>query len=256
MSGAGEDPRRAYGSLTSDQQSALDHAAGAQGISVLQLMEIAGWQVARWLFRAVEGRPTPILVIAGHGNNGGDGLVAARHLLTWGFPVTIALVAAPERLGDPVSAHLGALRALGAAVAVTPDGHVPEPLIDRAELVVDALLGSGLRGDPRPAQAAAIARMPAGRTFAVDLPSGLDGSTGTAGTPTVRALRTCTLTAMKAGLWTPVGRDHAGEITLADIGMPAAAWAAAGLIPPTLVRGGELLTIPTDTHVPATPPAA
>jgi hypothetical protein len=52
---------------------------------------------------------------------------------------------------------------------------------------------------------------------------------------------------MKAGLWTPSGRRHAGEITVADIGMPTAAWAAVRLAPPTLVRGGELLTIPADT---------
>ena len=116
MTGAGEEARRAYGSLTSQQQSALDLAASTQGVGVLQLMEIAGWQVARWLFATVAGRPARILVVAGHGNNAGDGLVAARHLLTWGFPVEIALVADPERLGELAASHLGAVRALGAAV--------------------------------------------------------------------------------------------------------------------------------------------
>ena len=119
-----------------------------------------------------------------------------------------------------------------------------------AEFVVDALLGTGVRGDPRPPQAAAIARLPAGRTVAIDVPSGLDASTGAPGAPTVQAIGTCTLTAMKAGLWTPSGRRHAGEITVADIGMPAAAWREAGLSPPARIRGGELLTIPTDTGDP------
>ena len=243
---AGAGARSRYGDLTSEQQSRLDRAATAQGVSVLQLMEIAGWQVARWVFAAVAGRRDPVLVVAGHGNNGGDGLVAARHLLTWGLPVRIALVAEPERLGELLTLHLGALRALGATVTEHPDGDLPPELV-AAGTVIDALLGTGVRGDPRPPQARAIALLPAGRTLAIDVPSGLDATTGTPGTPTVRALRTCTLTAMKAGLWTPEGRGHAGEITVADIGMPTTAWAAAGLVPPTLVSGGELLTIPADT---------
>ncbi|MGO8685841.1 MAG: NAD(P)H-hydrate epimerase [Candidatus Dormibacteria bacterium] len=246
--------QRAYGNLTSEQQSALDRSAGELGVSVLQLMEIAGWQVARWVHAMAAGGPVPIAVVAGHGNNGGDGLVAARHLLSWGFPVAVALVAEPERLGEPVATHLRAVRALGARVEVAPDGRIPAPLLEAA-IVVDALLGSGIRGDPRPAQAAAISLLPADRTVAVDVPSGLDATTGSAGTPTVRALRTCTLAAMKAGLWTPAGRRHAGEITVADIGIPASAWVAIGLEPPALVRGGELLTIPTDTAPPVLPAA-
>jgi hydroxyethylthiazole kinase-like uncharacterized protein yjeF len=245
--GAGDEARSEYGNLTSEQQSSLDRAATAQGVSVLQLMEIAGWQVARWVFVTAAGGRDPVLVVAGHGNNGGDGLVAARHLQTWGFPVRVALVAEPDRLGELLALHLGALRALGATVTAHPDGDLPWELVGSAGTVIDALLGTGVRGDPRPPQARAISRLPADRTVAIDVPSGLDATTGTPGTPTVRALRTCTLTAMKAGLWTPAGRRHAGEITVADIGMPTAAWAAAGLTPPALVRGGELLTIPTDT---------
>jgi NAD(P)H-hydrate epimerase len=239
--------RSRYGNLTSEQQSSLDRAATAQGVTVLQLMEIAGWQVARWLSATVGGHPDPVLVVAGYGNNGGDGLVAARHLHTWGFPVGVALVAEPERLGELPALHLGSLRAMGVPVTACPDGDLPAEILDGAGTVVDALLGTGVRGDPRPPQARAISRLPAGRTVAIDVPSGLDATTGTPGEPTVHALRTCTLTAMKAGLWTVQGRRHAGQITVADIGMPATAWAATGLTPPSLVRGGELLTIPTDT---------
>ena len=116
MSRAGAEARSQYGELTSEQQSSLDRAATTQGLSVLQLMEIAGWQVARWVFATAASRGDPVLVVAGHGNNGGDGLVAARHLLTWGLPVTVALVAEPDRLGELSTLHLGALRALGATV--------------------------------------------------------------------------------------------------------------------------------------------
>lgn len=174
--------------------------------------------------------------------------MAARHLRSWGFPVEVALVAEPERLGSLVSGQLAAARAAGVTVAAVPDGEVAMAAIDRAAAVLDAVLGTGVRGEPRPPQAQAISRLPADRTLAVDIPSGLDASTGAAGHPTARAIRTCTLTAMKRGLWSPAGRAHAGEITIADIGMPAAAWAATGLSAPRLVRGGQLLPLPTDTH--------
>ena len=250
MSAAMETLRREYGSLTADQQSRLDRAAVDRGVSVLQLMEVAGWQVARWLFGMLQGRPGSVLVVAGHGNNGGDGLVAARHLLTWGLDVEVTLVAEPDRLGELVATNLSALRALGAAVVCAPDGRVDSSRLASARIVVDALLGTGVRGDPRPQQAEAIARLPADRTYAIDVPSGLDATTGAPGRPTVSAAGTCTLAAMKSGLWTELGARHAGSITVADIGMPAAAWMAARLTPPSLVRGGELLPLPSDAGPP------
>jgi ADP-dependent NAD(P)H-hydrate dehydratase / NAD(P)H-hydrate epimerase len=75
------------------------------------------------------------------------------------------------------------------------------------------------------------------------VPSGLDATTGEAHQPCVRAAATCTLTAMKRGLWTPSGRAQAGAIVVADIGMPVAAWRAAGLQAPHQVRGGELIEL-------------
>jgi NAD(P)H-hydrate epimerase len=240
--------RADYGDLTAEQGAALDRAAAAHGVSVVQLMEVAGWQVARWVFAILGGTPAAVLVVAGHGNNGGDGLVAARHLRTWGFPVEVALIAEPDRLGPLPSGQLAAARAAGAALTPVPAGDIGIDAIARASVVLDAILGTGLRGDPRPHQAEAISRLPRGRTLAIDIPSGLDATTGTPGAPTVRAARTCTLTAMKAGLWTAAGQAHAGEVTVADIGMPAAAWAASGLVAPRLVRGGQLLSLPTDTR--------
>jgi ADP-dependent NAD(P)H-hydrate dehydratase / NAD(P)H-hydrate epimerase len=240
----GEAAIRDYGELTGEQQARLDRAAGDLGISVVQLMEVAGWQVARWIYESLDGAPAPILVVAGSGNNGGDGLVAARHLSTWGFPVAVALVAEPERLAGIPADQLGVARAVGVPIHAFPDGAVPTAATDGAALIVDALLGTGVRGNPRSSHAEAISRLPAGRTVAIDVPSGLDATSGVPGIPTARAVRTCTLTAMKAGLWSAAGRDHAGELTVADIGMPDAAWTAIGLSPPALVRGGRLLPVP------------
>ena len=77
------------GELTSEDVARLDAAAAECGVSTLQLMEIAGWQVARCAWRHL-GRPSGVGVVAGYGNNGGDGLVAARHLATWGCAVRAA----------------------------------------------------------------------------------------------------------------------------------------------------------------------
>ncbi len=236
--------RRDYGDLTADQQAALDRAATEMGVGVVQLMEIAGWQVARWILGLLGEAHAPVLVVAGRGNNGGDGLVAARHLSTWGLPVQVALVAEPDALGPVASRHLSAVSALGVDVEILPRGDLPPALIGGADLVVDALLGTGAHGDPRAAQAEAIRRMPAGRTVSIDVPSGLDATVGTPGAPTVHAARTCTLTAVKSGLWTAAARERTGELTVADIGMPSAAWAAVGLTAPALVRGGALLRVP------------
>lgn len=241
------DPERLrgdYGDLTAEEQARLDGAAGEAGVGVMQLMEIAGWQVARWVFALCGGGREPLLVVAGRGNNGGDGLVAARHLRTWGAAVEVALVAEVDSLGELGAVHLAAVRSLGVPVHAVPGGDLPPSLVDRAALVVDALLGTGARGDPRPAQAEAIRRLPAGRTVSVDVPSGLDASSGVPGDPTVRAVQTCTLTAMKRGLWSAAGREHAGEVTVADIGMPSSAWSSARLRAPALVRGGVLLRVP------------
>ena len=240
--------RSDYGDLTGEQVAALDRAAAENGVSVVQLMEIAGWQVARWIFAILGGSPSTVLVVAGHGNNGGDGLVVARHLRTWGFPVEVALIAEPDLLVGLPASQLAAARASGVAITPVPGGDVAIAAIGRAAVVVDAILGTGVRSDPRPRQAEAISRLPADRTLAIDIPSGLDATTGKPGVPTVLAARTCTLAAMKAGLWSPEGRAHAGEITVADIGLPAAAWAASGLVAPRLVRGGQLLPLPTDTR--------
>jgi NAD(P)H-hydrate epimerase len=232
-----------FGSLTAADVAALDAAAVRGGVSVLQLMEIAGWQVARCAWGLIHHAPARVGVVAGRGNNGGDGLVAARHLAAWGCSVHVVVVAASEAaLGEPLSSHLVAARHGGVHVVVSADAAAAHDAVRGAAVVLDALLGSGLRGAPREADAAAIRTMES-HVLAVDVPSGLDASTGEVFDPCVRAAATCTLTAMKRGLWAPRGREHAGRIWVADIGMPLSAWRDAGLQAPQAVRGGELLAL-------------
>jgi ADP-dependent NAD(P)H-hydrate dehydratase / NAD(P)H-hydrate epimerase len=242
--------RHRYGDLGAADVASLDAAAVRSGVSVLQLMEVAGWQVARCAWRLLHRRPAGLLVVAGRGNNGGDGAVAARHLAAWGCDVALVLAGAEAELRAPLADHLVSARASAVAVSEASDaGAVPAAIaaaLPGRALVIDALLGTGLRGAPRDLDAAAIAAMSAATVLAVDVPSGLDATTGEAQGACVSAAATCTLAAMKRGLWTPSGRARAGVLHVADIGMPTAAWRESGLAAPAAVRGGALLRVPVD----------
>jgi ADP-dependent NAD(P)H-hydrate dehydratase / NAD(P)H-hydrate epimerase len=232
-----------FGDLTSDQVAQLDAAAVECGVTTLQLMEIAGWQVARCAWAHTDRRPGDILVIAGHGNNGGDGMVAARHLATWGYRVRAMVIADEPRVRGLVLDHVSAARRCGVDVHVGTETAALPAGIAAAGLLIDALLGTGLQRAPREPQAAAIRALNAGGTpvLSVDVPSGLDATTGEAFDPCVRATLTCTLTAMKRGLRIRDGAAHAGELWVADIGMPASAWERVALRRPPGVTGGELV---------------
>ena len=233
-----------YGALSPDRIAALDAAAVDAGVDILMLMEVAGWQVARCAWRMLHRRRAPVLVLAGRGNNGGDGLVAARHLRAWGCEVEAVVLGEEERLRGAVVDQLRAAGGAGVAVRVTEDTARLADAALAAALCVDALLGTGLRSAPREPDAGAIAALEGARVLSVDVPSGLDAGTGLAHDPCVRAEVTCTLTAVKSGLWTAGGRARAGRVVVADIGMPLTAWTACGLRPPTSVRAGALLTVP------------
>ena len=210
-------------SLSSAQVRDVDRLAYERfRIPVSWLMEAAGWQVARHC-------RTRTYVVCGRGNNGGDGLAAARHLHRWGRLAGVACVDA-EGLAGPAAEQAAALRAVGVPIASSPD-------LAGAQLVLDALLGTGLN---RPAQGQvadwieAVNRSEL-RVVAVDVPSGLNSDTGVAGGPCVRAQATVTLGLPKPGLLTGDGPAHAGEVWVADIGVPFEAYAELGIeVPPHL----------------------
>ncbi|MGI8847625.1 MAG: NAD(P)H-hydrate epimerase [Candidatus Dormibacteria bacterium] len=231
-----------FGDLTTAQVAELDAAAVGLGVSILQLMELAGAQVARRAWELLGG-PEDVDVVAGSGNNAGDGMVAARHLHAWGCSARVHLVAEESRCGEVVVAQLTALRACGVEVVTAPGGDIQDP----HGLVIDALLGTGARGAPRHPAAQAISRVASSQVLSIDTPSGVDANSGETAGVAVAATDTVTLTAMKRGLWTESGQRHAGRIVVADMGMPTAAWRGLGLIAPTGVRGGGLLPISSNT---------
>ncbi len=231
-----------YGALTAAEGSALDAAAMAAGVDIIQLMEVAGFQVARLAWRVNGSRPAAVHVVAGHGNNGGDALVAARHLSAWGSSVSAAVHGDPSRLGGVVERQRHAAERAGVAVVASAD---PEKALapPGVALLVDGLLGTGLTGPVRPGHAAVIAGMH-GTILSIDVPSGMNADDGSEMGTAVRATVTCALTACKRGFWAPAARRWAGELYVADIGMPREAWQACRLSPPTRVRGGGLHRVP------------
>ncbi len=232
-------PQR-FGSLTAAQVRSLDAAATELGVDILQLMELAGFQVARMAWRMIGWRPRRVHVVAGHGNNGGDALVAARHLSSWGCAVTVAVHGELSRGVVVHQLHAAERTGVAAVVSTDPDVSVAPA---GAALLVDGLLGTGLTGAPRPAHAAVIELM-RGSILSIDVPSGLDSDDGTVAGAAVRANVTCTLTACKRGMWVDGVRAWTGVIHVADIGMPRQAWLRCGLVPPSGVGGGSLRLVP------------
>ncbi len=204
--------------LTTRAMAAVDRAAIAGGIPGSVLMEAAG----RAVTRAIVDRfpPCRVLVLAGPGNNGGDGYVVARRLAAAGWPVALAAFGDPARLaGD---AALAASRWSGPVLPLEAAPGLP------GELVVDALFGAGLDRPLAPALGALLANATAGRrhVVAVDVPSGIDGSTGAVSPGTPKADLTVTFVAPKPGHLLEPARSLAGEIVCADIGIPPAVVAA------------------------------
>jgi len=194
---------------------------GTAGVPGAELMENAGRAVAEAVrARHPAGhRPCPVLVLCGPGNNGGDGFVAARHLVATGWPVRLALLGARDRLAGDAAHH--AVLWNGPVEALTEDSAAG--LLDGAEVVIDALFGAGLS---RPLEGAArrvVAALASSRAtvVAVDVPSGVSGDSGAVlGAVAVQAALTVTFFRKKPGHLLLPGRQHCGEVVVADIGIP------------------------------------
>jgi len=191
-----------------------DRLAIASGIAGIQLMENAGRAVAD----AVAGRHplgTPVTVVAGPGNNGGDGFVAARVLATRGYKVRLLALAPPDRLkGDAAEA---ARRFAGTVEPASPQA------LSGAGVVIDALFGAGLDRPVEGTARALIEAMNACRAaiVAVDLPSGINGSTGAIMSASVKAAESITFFRRKPGHLLLPGRLRCGKVRVVDIGIPA-----------------------------------
>ncbi len=221
--------------LTRDQCRAVDrYAIDVMGVPSLLLMENAGRNGADRIERWVRSRtpsnrsPGPIAVVCGKGNNGGDGFVIARHLANHGCDVNVDLAANEADLSDDARVNHAVVKAMGIPVRSLqsrPDLASAARRWRRAAALVDALLGTGVRGPVRGHLADVIERMNAIEgplIVAIDVPSGLDADQGHAPGPTVRADHTLSFLAPKTGYAKRSARPYIGRVTVADIGVPTA----------------------------------
>jgi NAD(P)H-hydrate epimerase len=219
--------------ISAEQMTGTDRKAQALGVPGETLMEHAGTAVAaaaRALAVHNRRQDRPVLILAGPGNNGGDGFVAARRLAGWGMTVIVVLVGTEEqpRTHD-AGLNWRRLEALQGVTrmhaAVARDVAILGQGIEKAAIVVDALLGTGVRGRLREPVRSAVemvghARQAGIPVLAVDTPTAVDLTSGEPSDPVVRADLTITFHRPKSGLQTRIGRALAGRVLVAPIGVP------------------------------------
>ena len=228
--------------LTAEEMAEVDRAAiQSYGIDVLSLMENAGLAVAAMSKKMLGGKVggMEISALVGKGNNGGDGLVAARHLSNWGASVRVILGAERSDLRDVPARQADVAEKLGIPI------HGPDQQFGKPRLLIDALLGYGSSGNPREPMAGLIRRANDSGVpiLAVDVPSGMDSTTGVAGDPCITATATVTFGFPKTGFLNPESKGLTGGLYLADISLPSAVYGARSFRPgvfeeETLVRIG------------------
>lgn len=192
-------------------------------LGILQMMENAGWNLAQIVMKKLEGKKGPVVILVGSGGNGGGGLSCARHLHNHGKEVSLVLSKSADELSP---AATNQLTILNQAHIFPLQKEEIEGALREASIVVDALIGYSLQGSPRGKTAVLIrlCNQYAQRIISLDVPSGLDSTTGEAPGDVIHPNTTVTLALPKSGL------EHIeGEIYLADIGIPPEVFAPLGI---------------------------
>jgi NAD(P)H-hydrate epimerase len=207
--------------VTADEMRRLDaHAVSQLGIPALMLMDHAGRAVAEEARRMLRNRKGRVFAVCGGGNNGGDGIVAARWLHGWGIESRVLWLRDPAEWKGSGALHAAIAHRMG--VPMEPFSDSASRIKDAA-LLIDALLGIGFEGRVREPYAEAIRAMNESRKpiIAVDIPSGLNADTGFAEGETVKARLTVTFAQAKRGLLAPDAKAYVGRLIVADIGIPS-----------------------------------
>jgi NAD(P)H-hydrate epimerase len=201
-------------------------------IELVQMMENAGRNLAQ--LAIADFAPATATLMAGPGGNGGGGLVAARHLANRNVSVQVVLAQPAEAMAAVPAHQLDILERMGVPIA-----QEPAP----ADLVIDALLGYSLHGDPRgrPAQLIEWANAQAWPVLALDTPSGLDVTTGRPASPCVRATATLTLALPKTGLLHAV--EQVGRLYVADISVPPLVYRRMAIEVPAIFRHDSIVAV-------------
>jgi len=200
-----------------DQSAIQDY-----GIPGLLLMENAGRSVSDVISR--EYKPCKVLIVTGKGNNGGDGLVVARHLANRDYSVRVVLLVDPVRLGADPRLNFSMVNKMNIpwVLMATASEEKISKLCQESELVVDAIFGIGIHSPVRGIFEKAIRAINECQrpVVSIDIPSGLDADTGQVHGVAVKATKTVTLALPKRGLFEGEGPGYTGKIEVVDIGIP------------------------------------
>ena len=203
--------------LSTEEVARLEDLIEKAGTSKAELMELAGEFTASIVMKR---KPSHVVVLAGFGNNGGDGWVAADILQHKGVSVDVVTPLEPDEIKSPLARHV-ARRSSGRDVHVVVGPSRPElmDLFAKADVVVDAMLGTGSKGELKPPFPIWIDALASAGPYivSVDIPSGLDPMTGVAAGPCVRADVTATMLAPKIGLYSSDGPEYAGELVCGEL---------------------------------------
>lgn len=217
-------PTAKHKTVTAAQMRRMEKEAEKKyGISTLILMENAGRSVAEAIARHYPDKNKRILILCGKGNNGGDGFVAARHLVNGGYPVRVLFWGDVSRLSPDAGRNYEIVRSMRIGLVPNPPKDRLKLLLGGQDVLVDALFGTGLKRNlEEPYLGVIRAVNDAGKpVVSVDLPSGIDADNGEVRGAAVKARVTVALAFIKKGLTRGDGPRHAGRILIGDIGLPS-----------------------------------
>ena len=214
-------------SITRQQARDIDaYAINQLGIPGIVLMENAGRNLARRIASLLINDHGSVAIVAGSGNNGGDGFVAARHLVNMGVEATTFIVLPVGKIKGDALTNLDIIRKLGHDICdLSEDPSSLAAQLGGFGLVVDAIGGTGITGSLRGGMEESVKQINySGRkVIAVDIPTGLDCDTGEADGAVIRAEMTVTFIARKKGFDAPGASEYTGEVVVSDIGIDPAA---------------------------------
>lgn len=198
--------------LTKAEMAALDDQMVKMGIDIPRMMELAGLFVAITAAKMAKGK---ILVLSGTGNNGGDGLAAGRHLLNWGHKVDIAFATNTNKLRPMPLRQWKILKNMQVKETINI-------VWNKYSLIIDGLLGYNIKGNPKGKYAKLITAANKSKIpiLAIDLPSGLDATSGKPAIPCIRATSTIALSAAKKGLLKRAAKPYVGKLLVSYMTVP------------------------------------
>jgi len=233
--------------ITKEQMRKIDELTVKHfGIEIIQMMEIAGRntaEMARMMLKRLQAKE--ILILAGKGNNGGDALVAAKYLHNWNAKVTVINTTHPDDMKQLTREQNGILRSMFVNTLYPTNVMTFEKIFKSSDLIIDGLLGYNISGDPQGFYTNIIemANEAKKKILAIDIPSGLDPDTGNPYKPCIKAKITLCLTLPKKGCLEKAGKEYAGDVYVADMGVPNEVYELMGLNVDKIFEEKEIIKV-------------